>query len=828
MIKASTFKRLMIAVAMIYYLGSLQAQSLLPQVQSPTEPLSADTIEDGPAAIPLTGINKAAAEAASLYSRIQETQMEDDFQKSLEERNDTLISRVQTFLRDSGLIQPDLLNIRELDKLNKQRMAMDARLQAAQEEVSSLLRELESGKEKLRRSRERWEVTRNDMSGREVPVTILNRISSVLNKNDSLTGVLDEDMAFVLRELDRVTDMQIRMDQVKTKLEAAGRLTGERIFRKDLPPLWKDFSKRADRLSLEQQWQELGRNFRGDTTELLENYRSRLWVSGLLFIILLILVYRIRRSTETRENVTTARGGIIYLEGIFHRPLAVSIILGLYAVRLLMPELPSTYRTLMAIVMAAPLITIAVGILPGYAKRYLFEFVSAYLLIRIFDLFYTQTILIRMVLLLTNLLAIVFTVRFLLRHNFFREERRKFLGYFLYSLAVLFFVFLVIALAGNIAGIYSLSEYLVTAVILSAFYVLTIHVGLHIAGSLLYLLLSGPLTRWSNIVTNQFSFIFSRLFGILRLLFWLSWVVRALDYFKVKTPFFTWGQAFLGRELTIGQASFTLVSILLFFFVIWLSMFISRIVRHILQEEVFARIEIERGMPGTIVMLIRIALISVGFLVAAAAAGMELTNLTIIIGAFSVGIGFGLQNIFNNLVSGLILAFERPIKEGDTVEVNQLLGIVKKIGIRSSVVRTYDGAEVIVPNGELISNNMINWTLSDAQRRMDIRVGVAYGTDPERVLDILLEAAKAQEHVNRDPEPRAYFIGFGESSLDFRLLAWIDLDYRLETESALRVEINRLIKEAGIEIPFPQRDLHVRSVKEQIIKGFTDQDKKET
>ena len=227
-------------------------------------------------------------------------------------------------------------------------------------------------------------------------------------------------------------------------------------------------------------------------------------------------------------------------------------------------------------------------------------------------------------------------------------------------------------------------------------------------------------------------------------------------------------------------------------------------------------------------MLFRSALISVGFLVAAAAAGMELTNLTIIIGAFSVGIGFGLQNIFNNLVSGLILAFERPIKEGDTVEVNQLLGIVKKIGIRSSVVRTYDGAEVIVPNGELISNNMINWTLSDAQRRMDIRVGVAYGTDPERVLDILLEAAKAQEHVNRDPEPRAYFIGFGESSLDFRLLAWIDLDYRLETESALRVEINRLIKEAGIEIPFPQRDLHVRSVKEQIIKGFTDQDKKET
>ena len=150
-------------------------------------------------------------------------------------------------------------------------------------------------------------------------------------------------------------------------------------------------------------------------------------------------------------------------------------------------------------------------------------------------------------------------------------------------------------------------------------------------------------------------------------------------------------------------------------------------------------------------------------------------------------------------------------KKGDTVEVNSLLGEVKKIGIRSSVVRTFDGAEVIVPNGSLISNDLINWTLSDAHRRVDVRAGVAYGTDPEKVLKILLSAARENPNALKEPESKAFFLGFGDSSLDSRLLAWAELGHRLELESELRIAINRKLKEAKIEIPFPQRDLHLRS-----------------
>jgi len=163
------------------------------------------------------------------------------------------------------------------------------------------------------------------------------------------------------------------------------------------------------------------------------------------------------------------------------------------------------------------------------------------------------------------------------------------------------------------------------------------------------------------------------------------------------------------------------------------------------------------------------------------------------------------------MVSGLILALERPIKVGDVVQVGELIGTVRAIGLRSSQIKSYDGAEVIVPNGNLISNEMINWTLSDSNRRMDIRVGVAYGSDTDAVIKILQDLAMDHPQVDKNPIPTAYFTGFGDSSLDFRLLAWTNIDQRLAVESDLNRSIDKAFQKAGIEIPFPQRDLHIRS-----------------
>jgi small-conductance mechanosensitive channel len=182
----------------------------------------------------------------------------------------------------------------------------------------------------------------------------------------------------------------------------------------------------------------------------------------------------------------------------------------------------------------------------------------------------------------------------------------------------------------------------------------------------------------------------------------------------------------------------------------------------------------------------------------------------VLAGAVGVGIGLGLQSIVNNFLSGLILLFEQPIKINDIAKVDDLMGTVRELGVRATVIETFDGAEVIVPNSDFISKTVTNWTKSNRRRRAEIEVGVAYGTDPQMVLDILNRSAQAHEEVMKDPEPFAVFVGFGDSSLNFRLYVWLtDLSEVIRTPGHIRQQILNELNAAGIEIPFPQRDVRV-------------------
>ncbi|MBV8586500.1 MAG: mechanosensitive ion channel [Verrucomicrobia bacterium] len=183
----------------------------------------------------------------------------------------------------------------------------------------------------------------------------------------------------------------------------------------------------------------------------------------------------------------------------------------------------------------------------------------------------------------------------------------------------------------------------------------------------------------------------------------------------------------------------------------------------------------------------------IGFLVALGALGIDLTKVTILAGAFSVGIGFGLQNVINNFVSGLILLFERPIKVGDVIEVGGNMGEVRRIGIRASVLRTADGSEVIVPNGSLISNQVTNWTLSDRKRAVEVSVNVAANADPVKVVNLLKSTAAAHEGVAKDPSPDAFVTNLSPSAVTFQLRFWTDQHQQWVT---LRSELLLAVSEA--------------------------------
>ncbi len=240
------------------------------------------------------------------------------------------------------------------------------------------------------------------------------------------------------------------------------------------------------------------------------------------------------------------------------------------------------------------------------------------------------------------------------------------------------------------------------------------------------------------------------------------------------------------------------------------SFFASQVLPKVLLDEAVTGGHMERGVRLSVGRLLQYLIVFIGVLVAFSMLGLDLTKLTIVLSAFGVGIGFGLQSIVNNFVSGLILLFERPLREGDTINIGTNMAQIKKIGLRATIVQTFDNADVIIPNADLISNQVTNWTLNNRNVRVSVPVGVAYGSDVPLVGEILLACAKEHDAVAKSPAPQVLFMSLGDSSLDFELRVWIpDADDRIQVRSELYHKVIQKFSDEKIVIPFPQRDLHL-------------------
>ena len=246
--------------------------------------------------------------------------------------------------------------------------------------------------------------------------------------------------------------------------------------------------------------------------------------------------------------------------------------------------------------------------------------------------------------------------------------------------------------------------------------------------------------------------------------------------------------------------------------ILWVFIVGSNLLDGFLRKNVYGRIHLDESVQYTFSVTIKYLMLVIGVLIGLSALGVRLATLTVFAGTLGIGIGFGLQDIAKNFISGLVMLVERPVKVGDYIEVKGLPGKVKAIKARSTIVNTFDNISVIVPNSEFMNQQVVNWSYSDKITRLKLSVGVAYGTDPELVKAALLEAGKSHPDVMRRPEPYVWFTEFGESSLNFELYVWTeDPNNRFAIKSQINFEINRLFKEKAIKIPFPQRDIHFKS-----------------
>ena len=264
---------------------------------------------------------------------------------------------------------------------------------------------------------------------------------------------------------------------------------------------------------------------------------------------------------------------------------------------------------------------------------------------------------------------------------------------------------------------------------------------------------------------------------------------------------------------SVGDTLFSAAGILkLLLFLILLAGF-ARFMRHALADRILPRARVDIGPANAIAGIIFYVLVTLGTLVGFQVSGIDLSTLTVLLGAVGVGIGFGLQTIASNFISGLIILFEQPIRVGDRIQIGNLNGRVVRIRARATDIVTNDEIYVIVPNQELINQQVINWSQGENRIRIPVPIGVAYGSDVEQVRLVLMEAVRTVEGVLTDPPPIVRLKGFGDSAIEFEVLGWTSdlLQAPGEFISRVNFTVCAALKRHGIEIPFPQRDLHLRS-----------------
>lgn len=418
-------------------------------------------------------------------------------------------------------------------------------------------------------------------------------------------------------------------------------------------------------------------------------------------------------------------------------------------------------------------------------------------------------VLLRYNLLFINSLSLIITL--LLRKNkeFIEQENAYWLGLLPFLISAIVFLNS-LAIIGNIIGNVQLSVILTETAIGTFLAFAIIKESVKLLHSFFYLLIKYTLTGYSNILKDDNEKVLLGLFKTLKYASILLWFYTILGFLKVRTVMTEYFLIFINKPLKVGELSISLGNIIAFFLIIQLSVWISQLIRYVLDKEIYPRTSIDKGIASTFSLMIRYTLIIIGFVLALAAAGLEYNKIAIGMGALGIGIGFGLQNIVSNFISGIILAIERPIKIGDIVKVDEILGEVKDIGLRASQIRTSDGADVIVPNGNLISGKLINWTFLDRMRRLEFEVVLDMESDIMVATQVILDASDKVPKILKTPKPIVNFEGIKEGSAVVKVYGWInDYSESFSAGTLFKVAIHKALMDKGFKLANPILDVNV-------------------
>jgi small-conductance mechanosensitive channel len=653
---------------------------------------------------------------------------------------------------------------------------------------------------------ETWRATQVAVAKKFLFKAVLQRrVEEVLREAQATRLAVQEQTSKLLKLQSQVADRLATLAKIRTEIDQAKEEFGRGLFALDSPPLWQALFRPEAQDTIMAEASDSRQRILYDLQEFLQNYSKRILLHLVFFLALVAVFYFLRRGLTP---LAAQRLGAASAMSVLDRPFSSSLLLALISSALFYPGAAAGILRTAVVPTVISVIRLLPELLPQISQRWVYLLAALYVLDFFRYLLPEDWLLTRVLLLLIATGGCVGLGFFLrsakaqLSGSASRERLIRVVGRFV------LFLFAV-GIVSNIVGNMTLADILVVAPLRIAYIGALIYAGAQLLVSLTVVGLQSPAARLLRGVRKHGELLASRCQVIIRLAAAVLWASVSLYMFGVLGDIWAAGAEILQLRWKLGATELSIEGLAVFLAVLVSAIFVSRLLRFILAEEIFPRIALPRGVPGAVDVLSRYGVLLLGFFIALAAAGVDLSKVTLLVSALGVGIGFGLQNVVNNFVSGLILVFEHPVQVGDSVEVGTIFGEVRKIGFRASVLRTPDGAEVIVPNSELTGARVINWSLSDRLRRINISVGVAYGTDPNCVIDILLEIARKHPDVLAQPAPLAVFDRFGDSALVFTLLCWSFVDRFFIARSELTIAINNTFKEMGIEIPFPQQDVHV-------------------
>jgi potassium efflux system protein len=667
-----------------------------------------------------------------------------------------------------------------------------------------------SDAQEIARRRADWMATREAAADSRLPPALSARVDAIIVQLDRTEVALSGPLVKQIELARRANRLAARIAAGQASVAAAIEHIDRRLMRFDAPPMWAMTSDGDDVRALDalRTGLEIEVDFMRQYGAVdAGNQRALHVLQFLLLVLLLWLARRARRGDLA--TATHPRYG-----RVLRRPFSSWLLLAMMGVPLFEPNAPLLLHQFAMLVALIPVLRMLPPEARGLFGGWPLAVTIFYLLQRLEFLLLANTALYRGYLFGLALLAMALTLWLLWRAHRSRGTAPPVRALRLLRIgAWTGVVLLAVSALSNLVGNVSLAETLVSALIDSSYIALALYASVNVASALAHAGLHLAAAAGLRVVGDSaeaIARIVARGFALAAL---LGWAVFTMQQFRIWRPAYSLAHDVLQHAFTFGEISISLGNVLVFAIAVLVAFLAARAVRFLLREEVLPKMSLPRGVGNSVASLSYYAVLMLGLLLALSAAGFKVGQLAFVFGALGVGIGLGLQDVVKNFVSGLILMFERPVQPGDVIDIGGTNGRVRMIGMRSTTISTFEGADVVVPNGMLLSEKLTNWTLLDRRRRLEVPVGVAYGSDVPAVMALLRETIEHTRGVAQSPAPAVLFTGMGASALEFSVRAWThEYDDWVLIRSDLVSRIHAALVGAGIEIPFPQQDLHLRSV----------------